>query len=222
MAPDPLFTSLLPGFLVLPLIGVFLGRLFPKFVFPAPSSKEREVAHCKQTADLSIIVIVPFCVLTWGALLLFPPSFVVSSPVLTALETSWGRIGYALQWELFATILYAIFILRVALARGSDPDAVRGNKTGVSSMVEFRSRVLNNTTEQLILASFAHLGFASVAPPLQAALITPAAVSMWITGRILYVMGYTPENPLGREVGFELTLIPSLLCLSLALFHFFI
>lgn len=210
--------GLLPLFLVPPVVSVVLARTIPRVLFPPPPSKEQEVAHCKSTGDRWIAAVLTVCIVLVSATLTFPPSAVTNS-ILPRLETPEQRLVYALHWEFFSTVLYAWLIVRMALARGADPNAVRGGTSDASTVVEFRHRVLNNSTEQLILGILARLILAGIATPLQAATIVPLAVSLWVSGRILYVIGYTPENPLGRELGFELTFVPSLLCLALAFFN---
>ena len=99
------------------------------------------------------------------------------------------RVIYALKLEALPLAYYAFCILRVAIARGGDSKAVMGERSGVSPAM----RNLTNTTEQLLLGSLSRLALAAVVQPSEAALV-PAAVSLWMTGRLLFAMGYTPAN----------------------------
>jgi uncharacterized membrane protein YecN with MAPEG domain len=35
-------------------------------------------------------------------------------------------------------------------------------------------------------------------------------LSVWLTGRVLFFIGYSPDNPMGRELGFDLTFFSSI------------
>ncbi len=41
--------------------------------------------------------------------------------------------------------------------------------------------------------------------------VLPGIVSLWVTGRLLFFIGYSADHPMGREVGFQLTFIPTVI-----------
>jgi hypothetical protein len=88
-----------------------------------------------------------------------------------------------------------------------------GERVGVSPSVEMASRVLQNTTEQLLLGMFSILALSTALDPWQCAVL-PALVALWVCGRIFFVMGYTATNPLARELGFDLTILTSMVALG--------
>jgi len=207
----------LSWFAALPLVTFAVAWFTPEIVFPKPPPvKAGSVAlllHCKKlghryfTASVVVTVVVFVAALHWFVL-----------PADLVLGTASDRIVYTLQLEVVSLMFYVLCIFRVAFNRSDDPNAVSGERVGVSTAVEMASRVLQNTSEQLLLGTFSHLALSTVLRPDQCAVL-PAAVSLWLSGRILFLLGYTATNPLAREFGFELTIMPSLASLTWVTFH---
>ena len=124
----------------------------------------------------------------------------------------------AIKLELPSFFLYFFCIVRVATLRAEDPTAVLGQREKVSDDVEIAIRVLNNTTEQLILGVGSRLILATTVNNFWAQIFV---TSLWISGRVLFILGYTKENPMGREFGFDLTFLTSLVCLIVSVLSIF-
>ena len=198
--------SIYVALLVPPAVAAVLSRIVPGVFFPRlpkcdPESAEM-LAHCQRLAQRFIIVSVVANALVW-----IVGCFVwqIHGPFLAV-----DRLAFAARIEAPAILLYAFTILRVAISRGSDVKGVLGQRTGMSGATEVAIRVLNNTTEQLLLALATHLALALLLPKHQFGVLV-GLVSLWLTGRVLFIIGYTADHPMGRELGFDLTFMPSVL-----------
>lgn len=189
-----------------PAAAVALARAFPSVFFPpAPkcSAESPEMLqHCQNMSRRFISVAAVATAAIWG-LAPVVSAFVGPKPVVE-------RLAFALRLECLSLLLYVFTILRVAVRRGSDEKAVMGQRTGASSSTEIAIRVLNNTTEQLILAVPSHVILALLLPEDKFSILV-GLVSLWLTGRLLFIFGYTAEHPMAREVGFQLTFIPTVI-----------
>lgn len=174
------------AFLIPPLLGVVGAFLFPSILFPAPPSQDRLVEFCAKLAFRFFLLSIALNCFVFALLLQANIELGQLSEILT---NSSDRIAYTLRWELASVILYFVFIVRVATARGADQKVVGGERTGGGVAVEFSGRVLSNTTEQLLLGVLSRTVFATLATPYQAAVLVPASLSLWITGRILFMIG---------------------------------
>lgn len=184
--------------LVLPGAAGLLSRLFPAVFFPAPAAGKHFLAECQRLASRAFSLAMAVVALTWLTCLWLLP---YSPPPL--------HFASALKLEVWPLLFYFSRIVDVASRRALDAKAVLGD--GFSANVDVMAiRVLNNTTEQLILGVAARLVLATVAPN---STIQIAMVSLWLTGRVLFAAGYSTTNPMGREFGFDLTLASSLSCL---------
>ena len=64
----------------------------------------------------------------------------------------------------------------------------------------------------------AHLCATSVIPSVaMGGLIAHQA--MWLSGRALFLSGYSTVNPVGRELGFDLTIMSSISVILVSLFY---
>jgi uncharacterized membrane protein YecN with MAPEG domain len=198
--------SLQLALLAPPAVAVALARVFPSLFFPlAPkcsSDSSEMLQHCQNMSQRFIGVSVAATGLVW----LF--ASIVTS--LVGPQSVVERLAFAMKLECAPLLLYVFTILRVAIRRGSDEKAVMGQRTGGSASTEIAIRILNNTTEQLVLALPSHLILSLLLPQENFAVLV-GVVSLWLSGRLLFVMGYTAEHPMGREVGFQLTFIPTVI-----------
>ena len=189
---------------LIPIFFFVIAKLFPKiFLPPAPGiSKETLVVHCQRMSQtygpLSLALI---AVVWWFARYWVSPHPLLASPVASLLPLAFPLAAY-----------YAWAILFVAVRRGSDPDGVSGGRAGLGQQTELALRHLQNTTEQLLLFALSLAALSAVLAHEELALL-PASVALWLSGRILFLLGYTPENPVGREFGFQLTILTSISCL---------
>ena len=187
---------------LLPLIAALLSRLFPFFFFPAPRNGEL-LAECEKLVVRFVVASAIIVGSTWAVVLLVLPFRSLT-------------LAQAFQYEAFAALFYLFAFMRVAVLRAADERAVLGQRQKTGPAVEMAIRVLNNTTEQLLFSFLARMALAAT---LANATVHKAMLSLWLTGRLLFLLGYTQENLMGREFGFDLTLISSASALLVALVH---
>ncbi len=85
-----------------------------------------------------------------------------------------------------------------------------GQRANVSEATELAIRCLNNTTEQMLLGLILRMAFAVSSSGSGLSFTLSAVNAVWLSGRVLFVTGYNqPGNPMGRELGFDLTLFSS-------------
>ena len=86
-----------------------------------------------------------------------------------------------------------------------------GQREGTSPETEIAIRVLNNTTEQFLLSFPSHLVLSLLLPDDKLAILL-GLVSLWLTARALFILGYDVHHPImGRELGFQLTFVPTII-----------
>jgi hypothetical protein len=149
-------------------------------------------------AAISIVVIV-------GAVLVGPMSL---APDASAGE----RLGFAIWSDAFIALWLGISIGLLARHRFFTPEDIDGG--GLSSGSETANilqSTLQNTLEQSVLAVLVHLAW-SVLMPVSWISAIPAAVLLFLCGRVLFVSGYRGGAP-SRALGFALTFYPSVLML---------
>jgi hypothetical protein len=138
---------------------------------------------------------------------------VIASPTLLAPQATAGeRLAFALQADAFIGLWLAISVGLLARHRFFSPEDIDGG--GLSLGTETASilqATLQNTLEQTVLAVLVHLAWASLMPVSWLAVI-PAAVVLFLSGRVLFVRGYRAGAP-SRALGFALTFYPSVLML---------
>ncbi len=124
-----------------------------------------------------------------------------------------ARLAYALKWDLLPAACLLIAVGHLARHRFFTPEDIDGG--GLSSGTQ-KARVLQsilqNTVEQVVLASLAYCIWAVVMPHGWLASI-PAAALLFMIGRILFSRGYE-RGASARAVGFGLTFYPSVLMLA--------
>lgn len=133
----------------------------------------------------------------WGWLTLGP----------AAPEPLAERLAGALRWQLLPALTLAVGVGRVANGRFSSPGDIAGAGFGEPSERIAQARaVLQNTTEQVLLALIVHLALAASAPI--GARLVPVLAMLFLAGRVLFAAGYG-RGAAGRAFGFGLTFYPS-------------
>lgn len=142
----------------------------------------------------------------------------IVGPELLAQDATIGeRIAFALKADLVIVIWLGLSIGWLARHRFFTPDDIDGG--GVTRGTETAlvlQATLQNTLEQTVLAVLVHVIWAVTMPVAQSATI-PAAVILFLIGRVLFVRGYAGGAP-SRAVGFALTFYPSMLMLVIMVF----
>ena len=142
-----------------------------------------------------------------GAILAGP---MVLSPEATIAE----RLSFALWADVFIALWLGISIALLARHRFFTPEDIDGGGLSRGSeTANVLQSTLQNTLEQSVLAVLVHLAWSILMPASWISAI-PAAVFLFLCGRVLFVRGYRGGAP-SRAVGFALTYYPSVLMLIL-------
>ena len=138
---------------------------------------------------------------------------ILAGPMMLSPEAPAGeRIAFALGADAFIALWLGISIGLLARHRFFTPEDIDGG--GLTQGTETASilqATLQNTLEQTVLAVLVHLAWAALMPASWMSAI-PAAVVLFLCGRVLFVGGYRGGAP-SRAVGFALTFYPSVLML---------
>ena len=138
---------------------------------------------------------------------------IIASPTLLSPQATAGeRLAFALRADAFIALWLAISVGLLARHRFFSPEDIDGG--GLSRGTDTASilqATLQNTLEQTVLAVLTHLAWASLMPVSWLAVI-PAAVVLFLCGRVLFLRGYRAGAP-SRALGFALTFYPSVLML---------
>lgn len=168
----------------------------------ALSDKQRGVVR-----GMLVAVAVTLVVLG-GALVLHPV-------VLPPGTTDGGRIAFALKMDSVIAFWLVLSIGRLARHRFFTPEDIDGGGLCPGTdKAHVLQAVLQNSLEQTVLAVLAHLAWV-VIMPISAIAAIPAAVFLFLCGRVLFVQGYAAGAP-SRALGFGLTFYPSVLMLLVA------
>ena len=142
-----------------------------------------------------------------GAILAGP---MMLSPEATVVE----RLSFALWADVFIALWLGISIALLARHRFFTPEDIDGGGlTRGSETASILQATLQNTLEQTVLAVLVHLTWATLMPVSWMSAI-PAAVVLFLVGRLLFLLGYRGGAP-SRALGFALTYYPSLLMLAI-------
>ena len=140
---------------------------------------------------------------------------IVAGPMVLSPEATVGeRIAFALTVDVFIALWLGISIAALARHRFFSPEDIDGG--GLAEGTEranILQATLQNTLEQTVLAVLTHVGWAVLMPVSWMSTI-PAAVILFLCGRVLFVRGYRGGAP-ARAAGFALTFLPSVLMLVL-------
>lgn len=136
--------------------------------------------------------------------------------MLSPEATVGERIAFALRADAFLALWLGISIGLLARHRFFSPEDIDGGGlipgTETANILQ---ATLQNTLEQTVLAVVVHLAWAALMPISWMSAI-PAAVVLFLCGRVLFVRGYRGGAP-SRAVGFALTYYPSVLMLVLVI-----
>jgi uncharacterized membrane protein YecN with MAPEG domain len=145
-------------------------------------------------AAITLVVIV-------GAVLLGPMAL---SPEASAGE----RLAFAISADAFIALWLGISVGLLARHRFFTPEDIDGGGlTRGSETASVLQSTLQNTLEQSVLAVLAHLAWSILMPVTWISAI-PAAVLLFLCGRVLFARGYRGGAP-SRALGFALTFYPS-------------
>jgi hypothetical protein len=134
---------------------------------------------------------------------------VAASPFPPPADASPGaRIAFALKADVLLALWLAWCIGRLAQHRFFTPEDIDGS--GLTEGTERAKRlqsILQNSLEQTVLAALVHTAWA-VALPAHWLSAIPAAVVLFLCGRVLFARGYGGGAP-SRALGFALTFYPT-------------
>jgi hypothetical protein len=143
------------------------------------------------------------------------PGAIALGPMMLSLgATVEDRMAFALRADAFVALWLAISIGLLARHRFFTPEDIDGGGlTEGTATASILQATLQNSLEQTVLAALVHLAWAVFMPVTWMSAI-PAAVVLFLTGRVLFVRGYRGGAP-SRAVGFTLTFYPSVLMIVL-------
>ena len=138
---------------------------------------------------------------------------IIAGPMPLSPEASPGeRLAFALSADAFIALWLAISVGLLANHRFFTPEDIDGGGLSRGSQTaNILQSTLQNTLEQSVLAVLAHLAWSVVMPASWISAI-PAAVFLFLCGRVLFVRGYRQGAP-SRALGFALTFYQSVLML---------
>jgi hypothetical protein len=138
---------------------------------------------------------------------------ILADPMVLSPEATVGeRLAFALWADVFIALWLGISIALLARHRFFTPEDIDGGGlTRGSETASILQATLQNTLEQTVLAVLVHLTWATLMPVTWMSAI-PAAVVLFLVGRVLFLLGYRGGAP-SRALGFALTYYPSLLML---------
>jgi hypothetical protein len=132
--------------------------------------------------------------------------------VLSSEATVGERVAFALRADAFIALWLGISVGLLARHRFFTPEDIDGGGlTHGTKTANILQATLQNTLEQTVLAVLVHLAWATLMPVSWMSAI-PAAVVLFLCGRVLFLRGYSGGAP-SRAVGFTLTFYPSVLML---------
>jgi uncharacterized membrane protein YecN with MAPEG domain len=153
-------------------------------------------------AAITLVVIV-------GAILIGPMPLSPDAP-------TGERLAFAIWADAFIALWLATSIGMLARHRFFTPEDIDGGGLSVGSeTANVLQSTLQNTLEQSVVAVLAHLAW-SILMPVSWISAIPAAVFLFVCGRVLFARGYRGGAP-SRAVGFALTFYPSVLMLILVI-----
>jgi hypothetical protein len=139
-------------------------------------------------------------------------AIVIGPAVIAPDATASDRLAFALCADTFIALWLGVSIGLLARHRFFTPEDIDGGGlTRGSETANVMQATLQNTLEQTVLAVLVHLAWATLMPVSWIAAI-PAAVILFLSGRVLFVLGYRGGAP-SRALGFALTFYPTVLML---------
>ena len=141
----------------------------------------------------------------------FSVAFVVAALRLVpidppAVATQADRVAFALRCDFWAALALLAGVGRVANQRFFSNE-IDGSVAPRARALEVNRAYLQNTTEQLLLLVFAHLGLA-LALDAASLRVIPILVALFLIGRATFWAGYL-RSPPARAFGFATTFYPT-------------
>ena len=159
-------------------------------------SKQRGVL-LNMLAALALTLLVLIGAIAWQ------PEFLLPEGVLP------NHLAFALRWDAAVLVCLVIAIGNLARHRFFTPADIDGSGlTSGTDRARMFQAILQNTLEQSVLAVLAHLVWAASVPGAWLGAI-PAAVILFVVGRIAFAAGYSGGAP-ARAFGFALTFYPTM------------
>jgi MAPEG family len=144
--------------------------------------------------------------------------FVPVPEALRGLDAA-ARVVFALKCDAMVFAALGVSIGLLARHRFFTPLDIDGSAlSSGSDKAHLLQAILQNTLEQGVLAVGAHLAWAA-GMPAGAIAAVPAAVGMFLVGRITFAAGYRHGAP-ARAFGFALTFYPTMIMLVSAVAYF--
>ena len=138
---------------------------------------------------------------------------ILLGPALLSPDASAGeRLAFALRADAFLALWLGVSIGLLARHRFFTPEDIDGGGLSRGSeTANVLQATLQNTLEQTVLAVLVHMTWATLMPVSWMTAI-PAAAILFLSGRVLFIRGYSGGAP-SRAAGFALTFYPSVLML---------
>jgi uncharacterized membrane protein YecN with MAPEG domain len=137
--------------------------------------------------------------------------------VVPVLMDPLERLAYAVSWQAVTVVPLAAGVARIATRRFFTKEAIGGDNPALDRGLEIDRRYVQNTVEQLALASPAQLALALALPATSLRLVVLAAV-WFVIARVAFWVGYH-RSPLGRGFGFVSTFSPTLAMLAYCIYR---
>jgi hypothetical protein len=134
--------------------------------------------------------------------------------------SSSDAVHYILRYLAFPAVCLLAGIGAIGNQRFMTPGAIDGNPMPDDMRFEINRRYLQNTLEQVALATLTWIAFATVHPP-QAVVLVPCLAWLFLIGRACFWIGYRLSPP-ARAFGMGLTAYPTaatLIWTLIGLFH---
>lgn len=141
-----------------------------------------------------------------GAAVIFAPRWLLAGGPFPA------TLAFSLKWDVAVAFCLAASIGALARHRFFTPEDIDGG--GLSpgtAKAHILQSTLQNTLEQTVLAVGVHSAWAVAMPAVWLSAV-PAAVALFVIGRVLFWRGYG-KGAAARSFGFALTFYPSILML---------
>ena len=160
--------------------------------------------HEQRSIVLQSALALLLCAVVLGGGYLWLPSELVGVATPMALA---DRLGFALKWDLLIFSWLAGSVGAVSQKRFWTPADRHGSAySDPSPALTVRRANLQNTLEQAVLASSAHLILATVVLDQELVLI-PLLVLLFLVGRATFAIGYA-KSPIARAFGMAVTGAP--------------
>lgn len=165
--------------------------------------------HKQRGVMRGMLVALVLAIVVGVAAVLLRPAFLIP------LADPADRLAAALRWDVLVVACLVLAIGNLARHRFFTPADIDGSGLTVASdQARVFQAILQNTLEQAVIAIAAHLVWAAALPADWQAAV-PAAVVLFVVGRLSFALGYAGGAP-ARAFGFALTFYPTALMVVVA------